>query len=104
MLLLICALAGVGSLATQGLVVTCMVNAYPARLRGTGLGFGQGFGRLGAIAGPPYLAAATALVASPRAGFYAFAVLALLGGLAIAALPRRRAAPAPSTPVSALTA
>jgi AAHS family benzoate transporter-like MFS transporter len=103
-LLLICALAGVGSLATQGLVVTCMVNAYPARLRGTGLGFGQGFGRLGAIAGPPYLAAATALVASPRAGFYAFAVLALLGGLAIAALPRRRAAPTPSTPVSVPTA
>jgi AAHS family benzoate transporter-like MFS transporter len=90
--LLLCALAGVGSLATQALVVTNMVNTYPLALRGTGLGFGSGFGRLGAIVGPGYLAAMTTLLATPRAGFYAFALLALLGGLAIAALPRRRTA------------
>jgi len=89
--LLLCALAGVGSLAGQALVVACMVDLYPGRLRGTALGFGQGFGRLGAIVGPAYLAVMTTVLATPYAGFFAFALIAVLGALAIALLPRRRA-------------
>jgi MFS transporter, AAHS family, benzoate transport protein len=88
--LLLCALAGVGSLAGQALVVACMVDLYPARLRGTAIGFGQGFGRLGAIVGPAYLAVMTTVLATPHAGFFAFALIAVLGALAIALLPRRR--------------
>ncbi|SFO28748.1 MFS transporter, AAHS family, benzoate transport protein [Pseudonocardia ammonioxydans] len=86
----LCGLAGVGSLAGQALVVACVVDVYPARLRGTALGFGQGFGRFGAIVGPVYLAVMTTVFATPYAGFFAFALIALLGGLAIILLPRRR--------------
>ncbi|MFC9974238.1 MFS transporter [Spirillospora sp. NPDC127200] len=90
LLLLLCALAGVGSLGTQSLVVACMADHYPTALRSTGMGVGLGVGRVGAIVGPSYLAAMTVLVASPKAGFYAFAIPAVLGALAIALLPRAR--------------
>ncbi|MGI5169084.1 MFS transporter [Spirillospora sp. CA-253888] len=90
LLLLLCALAGVGSLGTQSLVVACMADHYPTSLRSTGMGVGLGVGRVGAIVGPSYLAAMTVLVASPKAGFYAFAIPAVLGALAVALLPRAR--------------
>ena len=88
--LLLCAIAGVGSLGGQALVVACMVDFYPARLRGTAIGFGQGFGRLGAIVGPAYLAVMITVLATPHAGFFAFALIAVLGAIVIALLPRRR--------------
>ncbi|MFI6521453.1 MFS transporter [Spirillospora sp. NPDC050679] len=90
LLLLLCALAGVGSLGTQSLVVACMADHYPTALRSTGMGVGLGVGRVGAIVGPSYLAAMTVLVASPKAGFYAFAIPAVLGALAVALLPRAK--------------
>ncbi|WP_162795778.1 MFS transporter [Nonomuraea lactucae] len=90
LILLLSALAGVGSLGTQGLVIACKAHHYPPALRATGMGFGLGVGRIGAIVGPSYLAAVTVLVASPKAGFYAFMIPAVLGALAIALLPRER--------------
>ncbi|MFD4415873.1 MFS transporter [Streptomyces sp. NPDC058476] len=90
-LLLLSALAGVGSLGTQSLVVGCMAASYPPQLIGTGMGFGLAVGRLGAIVGPSYLAAVTTWVASPKAGFYAFTVPAVFGAVAVASLPRTRA-------------
>ncbi|MCX5535818.1 MFS transporter [Streptomyces sp. NBC_00006] len=80
-LLLASAFAGLGALGTQNLVNIAVARFYPAELRGTGLGFSLGVGRLGAIVGPSYLAAVTALVDSPEAGFYAFAAPAVLGAL-----------------------
>ncbi|MFD0020703.1 MFS transporter [Streptomyces sp. NPDC058382] len=80
-LLVASAVAGLGALGTQNLVNIFVARYYPAHLRGTGLGFSLGVGRLGAIVGPSYLAAATVLITSPKAGFYAFVVPALLGAL-----------------------
>ncbi|WP_432181622.1 MFS transporter [Streptomyces sp. NBC_00063] len=88
LLLLLSALAGVGSMGTQSLVVACMASHYPPALRATGMGFTLGIGRVGAIAGPTYLSAATALITSPRAGFYAFSLPAVLGAIAVLLLPR----------------
>ncbi|MCG8917217.1 MFS transporter [Actinokineospora sp. PR83] len=88
LLLAISALAGLGSLGCQSLVIACMSTFYPPQLRGTALGFGLGVGRIGAIVGPGYLSIATTLNASPRAGFIAFMVPAVLGAATIALLPR----------------
>ncbi|MBD2896603.1 Gentisate transporter [Actinomadura sp. RB99] len=96
LLLLVSALAGLGTLGGQNMVIACMTAFYPARSRGTGLGFGLGFGRLGAIAGPSYVAVATDLFTSSKAGFFAFMVPAVLGAAVIAALPRVLG-PAPET-------
>ncbi|MFD4603025.1 MFS transporter [Streptomyces sp. NPDC058464] len=90
LLLLLAALAGAGSLGTQSLVVASMAAHYPPALRSTGMGFTLGLGRAGAIVGPTYLSAATALITSPKAGFYAFTAPAVLGALAILLLPRGR--------------
>ncbi|GAA2611961.1 MFS transporter [Actinomadura fulvescens] len=88
LLLVVSALAGLGSLGCQNMIIACMSAFYPPHLRGTGLGVGLGVGRLGAIAGPSYLSAATALVVSPRAGFIAFMIPAVLGLAIVALLPR----------------
>lgn len=88
LLLAVSALAGLGTLGGQNMVIACMTAFYPARLRGTGLGFGLGVGRLGAIAGPSYVAVATDLFTSSKAGFFAFMVPAVLGAAVIAVLPR----------------
>ncbi|MFE9687391.1 hypothetical protein [Streptomyces sp. NPDC006285] len=44
-LLLLSALARVGSLGTQSLVVGCMAASYPPQLIGTGMGFALAVGR-----------------------------------------------------------
>jgi AAHS family benzoate transporter-like MFS transporter len=80
-LLLSSAVAGLGALGTQNLVNIAVAHYYPPQLRGTGLGFSLGVGRIGAIVGPSYLGAVTVLATSPKAGFYAFVVPALLGAL-----------------------
>ncbi|CAM5645148.1 Gentisate transporter [Streptomyces avidinii] len=86
LLLLASAVAGFGALGTQALVNIFVARSHPAGLRGTALGFSLGVGRVGAIVGPSYLAAVAVLVASPRAGFYAFVVPALLGAALIGRL------------------
>ncbi|WP_067479092.1 MFS transporter [Actinomadura hibisca] len=88
LLLVVSALAGLGSLGCQNMVIACLSSTYRPHLRGTALGVGLGVGRLGAIAGPVYVSAATALVASPRAGFVAFMIPAVLGAAVVSLLPR----------------
>jgi AAHS family benzoate transporter-like MFS transporter len=98
--------AGAGALGTQALVNIYVARAHPARLRGTALGFSLGVGRVGAIVGPSYLSAATALLSSPKAGFYAFVLPAVLGAALISMLrpttagsPRPRQRPASRAPL-----
>ncbi|MCZ4521747.1 MFS transporter [Rhodococcus ruber] len=86
--LLASAVAGLGALGTQNLLNAFVVYFYPPNLRGTALGFTLGIGRVGAIAGPSYLAFAATTFDSPRAGFYAFVALALVGAVALALVPR----------------
>ncbi|MFC6880794.1 MULTISPECIES: MFS transporter [Actinomadura] len=94
LLLVMSALAGLGSLGCQNMVIACMTAFYPPRLRGTGLGVGLGVGRLGAIVGPTYLSIATDTFSSHRAGFFAFMVPAVLGAATIAMLGREPSASA----------
>ncbi|MEU6258534.1 MFS transporter [Streptomyces sp. NPDC047043] len=100
LLLVVSALAGLGSLGCQNMVAACMTAFYPPHLRGTGLGVGLGVGRVGAMVGPTYLSAVTGAFDSPRAGFYAFMIPAVLGASVIALLPRRFA-PSSTEPASA---
>ncbi|MFE7718135.1 MFS transporter [Nocardia rhizosphaerihabitans] len=93
LLLAISALAGLGSLGCQNLIISYISSYYPTHLRGTGLGFGLGVGRIGAIVGPSYLSAATALITSPRAGFFAFMVPAAIGAITVTFLPRPQSSP-----------
>ncbi|WP_439680799.1 MFS transporter [Embleya sp. MST-111070] len=87
LLLVVSALAGLGSLGCQNMIIAYMSAFYPPHLRGTGLGIGLGVGRLGAIVGPSYLSAVTALAVSPRTGFIAFMIPAVLGTAVAALLP-----------------
>lgn len=104
LLLGVSALAGLGSLGCQNMLISCMSAFYPPHLRGTGLGVGLGVGRLGAIFGPAYLAVVTGSVVSPRAGFFAFIVLAVLGAIIVALLPRQLAPSGEHVPTQAATA
>lgn len=45
-------LAGIGTHGTQCLVLAAIASHYPAKLRGSALGFGTGMGRIGAITAP----------------------------------------------------
>ena len=49
---LFCALSGLFCIGAQLCAVSIASQFYPAELRGTGVGFAMGMGRLGAIAGP----------------------------------------------------
>ncbi|WP_433870733.1 MFS transporter [Saccharopolyspora sp. CA-218241] len=82
--------AGCFVFSSQVLVYAYIGRVYPAANRATGLGWSAGMGRIGAICGPLLGGAMlTAGVAYPW-GFYAFAVIGLLGALG-AALVRRPA-------------
>ncbi|MGV9673992.1 MFS transporter [Nocardia sp. NPDC003482] len=97
-LLVVSAMAGLGSLGCQNMIISYMARYYPPRLRGTALGLGLGVGRLGSIVGPTYLSIATSLNDSPRAGFVAFVVPALLGVIVVSFLPATRGRPEQSAP------
>ncbi|MFE6365699.1 MFS transporter [Streptomyces sp. NPDC057806] len=90
LLLVASAVAGFGALGTQALVNIYVAHSHPANLRGTALGFSLGVGRLGAIAGPSYVAAATVVIDSSTAGFYAFVVPAVLGAVLIGLMKTSR--------------
>ncbi|MGK5531427.1 MFS transporter [Streptomyces sp. URMC 129] len=97
LLLVMSAVAGLGSLGGQNMLIACMSAFFPPRLRGTALGVCLGVGRAGAIIGPTYVAFATDLSSSHKAGFYAFMIPAVLGAALVALLPRRMG-PAPAAP------
>jgi AAHS family benzoate transporter-like MFS transporter len=83
-------LVGIAGACTIG--TTILVNAYtaafyPVDMRATGLGWALGVGRLGAILGPLYGGFVLASGWGIEANFYAFAVPAVLGALAMLFVP-----------------
>ncbi|MHA6630750.1 MFS transporter [Pseudonocardia sichuanensis] len=79
-------LAGVFVFSAQVLVYAYVSQLYPAAARGTAIGAASGVGRLGAISGPLIGGALlTAGIAYPW-GFYIFAAVAAIGGIAVAAV------------------
>jgi AAHS family benzoate transporter-like MFS transporter len=96
-LYLLVAVAGFGTIGTTILVNAYTANYYPAGSRATGLGWSLGIGRLGAILGPIFGGLVLASNLGLEWNFYAFAIPALLGALAIFLIPRSpNAAPAAS--------
>jgi AAHS family benzoate transporter-like MFS transporter len=66
--------AGVGTHGTQCLIIAAVADHYPARLRGSGLGFALGTGRIGAVIAPQVAGWLIAAGLGVNANFVAFAV------------------------------
>jgi MFS transporter, AAHS family, benzoate transport protein len=81
-------LAGVFVFSSQVLVYAFVSRRYPAAARATALGGAAGVGRLGAICGPLVGGALLSAGLAYPWGFYAFALVAALGALAVAAVGR----------------
>jgi MFS transporter, AAHS family, benzoate transport protein len=97
-------LAGIGTHGTQCLVIAAVANHYPARLRGTALGWALGVGRIGAVAAPQVGGLLLAAGLGAESNFLAFAVAAGVAGALLWLCPRpeaRRQIAAETTPTTA---
>jgi MFS transporter, AAHS family, benzoate transport protein len=81
-------LAGIFVFSAQVLVYAYVSQLYPAEARGTALGTASGVGRLGAITGPIVGGALLQAGIAYPWGFYAFALVAALGAVAVAIVGR----------------
>lgn len=88
------AVAGTCTIGTTILVNAYTANFYPVRMRATGIGWSLGIGRLGAILGPLYGSFILSTGWGLQANFYAFAIPALVGALAMLFIPAIAAASA----------
>ncbi|MEV7607777.1 aromatic acid/H+ symport family MFS transporter [Paenarthrobacter sp. NPDC089322] len=80
---------GVFVFSSQVLVYAWVSQLFPARLRGTALGFAAGVGRLGAIVGPAVTGTLVAANIAYPAGFYVFAAAGLLAVAALFLVPHQ---------------
>lgn len=78
---------GVFVFSSQVLVYAWVSQLFPARLRGTALGFAAGVGRFGAIMGPAVTGTLVAAGIAYPWGFYVFAAAAVLAVVALVAVP-----------------
>lgn len=79
---------GVFVFCAQVLVYGFVGYLYPKDLVATGMGFTSGVGRLGAIVGPWITGTLVAHGLAYPGGFYMFAIVAVIGLVAVAAIPR----------------
>jgi MFS family permease len=79
---------GVFVFSSQVLVYAWVSQLFPPHLRGTGLGFAAGVGRLGAIVGPAVTGTLVAANIAYPAGFYVFAAAGLLALAALLLVPQ----------------
>jgi AAHS family benzoate transporter-like MFS transporter len=79
---------GVFVFSSQVLVYAWVSQLFPARLRGTALGFAAGVGRLGAILGPAVTGTLVAAGIAYPWGFYVFAAAAVLAVAALVLVPQ----------------
>jgi AAHS family benzoate transporter-like MFS transporter len=91
-------LAGVFVFSSQVLVYAYVAERYPAAVRATAIGSASGVGRLGAIVGPLVGGQLIAAGVGYPWGFYVFAIVAVIGGAAVAAVTVSRTEAAPATP------
>lgn len=91
--------AGFWVFSSQVLVYAFVTKHYPAGSRGTAMGWVAGIGRLGSIVGPLMGGALVGAGLGIPWGFYAFALVGLVGGVAVSLIPvarrRTREEPAP---------
>jgi AAHS family benzoate transporter-like MFS transporter len=96
-------IAGVGTIGTQVLVYGFVSNFYTTSTRAAGVAWCAGFGRLGGILGPLLGGLLLSAGVTGQVAFYLFAVVALLGAVVTALVPRP-AAPLPATAAETLPA
>jgi MFS family permease len=89
-------LTGIFVFSAQVLVYAYVARVYPAAARGAALGGAAGVGRLGAITGPIITGVLLSAGLAYPWGFYLFAVVALLGALAVLVVNHE---PAPEDPL-----
>ncbi|MGE3289067.1 MAG: MFS transporter [Pseudonocardia sp.] len=90
LLLLIVAIAGLGTSGTQTLIYGFVANYYRTTVRGAGVAWCAGFGRLGGVGGPVIGGLLIAAGLSTNSIFYVLAGLAVLGVLLTLLVPRPR--------------
>jgi MFS transporter, AAHS family, benzoate transport protein len=79
LLLAIVAVVGLGTSGTQTLIYGFVANYYPTRMRGAGVAWCAGFGRLGGVAGPLLGGFLIAAGLELNSIFYVLAAVAVLG-------------------------
>lgn len=79
------ALAGTGTIGTQILANVLVGSLYPVEIRGTGLGFSLGIGRIGGMIGPAIGGAVLGAGLAPQWNFYIFAAVGAVGCVLAAA-------------------
>lgn len=79
---------GIFVFSSQVLVYAWVSQLFPARLRGTALGFAAGVGRLGAIVGPAVTGTLVATGIAYPWGFYVFGAAALVAAAALVTVPK----------------
>jgi AAHS family benzoate transporter-like MFS transporter len=94
-LLAIVALVGVGTSGTQTLIYGFVANYFPTRVRGAGVAWCAGFGRLGGVGGPLIGGLLIAAGLSIDTNFFVLAGLALVGVALSLLVPSPRAAETP---------
>ncbi|MGO2633079.1 MAG: MFS transporter [Galactobacter sp.] len=82
---------GVFVFSAQVLVYGFVGYLYPKALVATGMGFTSGVGRIGAIVGPWVSGALVGAGLAYPGGFYMFAIVAVLGFLAVTLIPKPKA-------------
>ena len=94
---------GIFVFSAQVLLYAYVSKHYPTGSRGTALGWAAGIGRLGAICGPLLGGFLLSAGLAVPWGFYAFAIVVLLGAVFIALVPRSPAEAVRQTPAEAVT-
>jgi sugar phosphate permease len=82
---------GVFVFSGQVLVYAFVGYLYPKALVATGMGFTSGVGRIGAIVGPWISGALVGAGLAYPGGFYFFAIVAVIGFVAVALIPKPQA-------------
>ena len=90
-LLAIVALVGIGTSGTQTLIYGFVANFFPTRVRGAGVAWCAGFGRLGGVGGPLIGGILIASGLSIDTIFFVLAGIALLGVVLTLLVPARKA-------------
>ncbi|MPS68253.1 MAG: MFS transporter [Novosphingobium sp.] len=89
LLLCVVALVGVGTSGTQTLIYGLAANYFPTRMRGAGVAWCAGFGRLGGVGGPLIGGFLIGAGLSITKIFMVLGALALLGAVLAICVPRR---------------
>jgi len=104
-LLIIVAIAGLGTSGTQVLIFGFVSNYYRTMVRAAGVAWAAGFGRLGGIGGPLIGGLLIGAGIAVQTNFYIFAGVALIGLVITLLVPVKeyRAQTAPHVPAQALS-